>query len=237
MNAEHSMWPLIRFGVIKDAWAHYKQHAFVWSLATLIMMAAFGLVNGALHAAFGGGEPLGPGGFRLFLPATGAVRFITSTVVSGFFLGGMIRMASRQIRGGTPRIEDLFSITDCWFDLVLVSFLIGVATSIGFALCIVPGIIVSGLFMLAIPLVAEGRLPATGALIQSWHALTSQWLTAAIFHAVLIIVAVAGVMCCFIGVFVTGPLYCLSVALLYQQFFGWGAVSHSNKPADPFPDV
>ncbi len=178
-----------------------------------------------------------PAASGFFFQPTGAVRFITSTVVSGFFLGGMIRMAGRQIRGGTPRIEDLFSITDCWFDLVLVSFLIGVATSIGFALCIVPGIIVSGLFMLAIPLVAEGRLPATGALIQSWHALKSQWLTAAIFHAVLIIVAVAGIMCCFIGVFVTGPLYCLSVALLYQQFFGWGAVPHSNKPADPFPDV
>ncbi len=237
MSTDHSTWTQIRFGVVKDAWALYKQHALVWSLATLIVMAAFGIVNGAIHAVFGRGEPLGPGGFRLFLPATGAVRFIASTVVSGFFLGGMIRMAGRQIRGGTPRLEDLFSITDCWFDLVLVSFLIGVATSIGFALCIVPGIIVSGLFMLAIPLVAEGHVPATGALIQSWNALKSQWLTAAVFHAVLIILAVAGVMCCFVGVFVTGPLYSLSVALLYQQFFGWGPVSLAKKPDDPFPDV
>ena len=127
MNAEHVTWPLIRFGVIKEAWRLYKQHAFVWSLATLIVMAAFGVVNGALLAVFGRGEPLGPGGFRLFLPATGAVRFIASTMVNGFFLGGMVRMAGRQIRGGAPRFEDLFSITDCWFDLLLVSFLIGVA--------------------------------------------------------------------------------------------------------------
>jgi hypothetical protein len=237
MNVEYSTWPLVRFGVIKEAWRLYKQHAFVWLVAMLIVVTANSVVNGVLHAILERGEPLGPGGFRLFLPATGAARFIASTVVSGFFLGGMIRMAGRQIRGGAPRLEDLFSITDCWFDLLLVSFLIGVATSIGFALFVIPGLIVSGLFMLAIPLVAEGRQPATGALIQSWHALKSQWLTATVFHWVLIILAVSGVILCFIGVFVTGPLYCLSVTLLYQQFFGWGPVSPLKKQSDPFPEV
>jgi uncharacterized membrane protein len=237
MNVEHSTWPLVRFGVIKEAWALYKKHAVVWAVAMLIVMSANGVVNGVLHAILKRGEPLGPAGFRLFLPATDAVRFIASTVVSGFFLGGMVRMAGRQIRGGSPRLEDLFSITDCWFDLVLVSFLIGVATSIGFALCVVPGMIVSGLLMLAIPLVSEGRLPATGAIIQSWHALKSQWLTAAVFHWVLIILAVSGIVLCFVGVFVTGPLYCLSVTILYHNFFGWGPASTWKKQTDPFPEV
>ena len=99
MSTEHSTWPLVRFGVIEEAWGLYKKHALVWSVAMLIVMTANGIVNGALHAILERGEPLGPGGFRLFLPATGAVRFIASTVVSGFFLGGMIRMAGRQIRG------------------------------------------------------------------------------------------------------------------------------------------
>jgi uncharacterized membrane protein len=237
MNVEHSYRPMVRFSVIKEAWRLYKQHAMVWSVAVLLMMAASGVVNGALHAMFYRGEPLGPGGFRLFLPATGAVRFIASTMVSGFFLGGMIRMASRQIRGSAPRLEDLFSITDCWFDLLLVSFLIGVATSIGFALFVLPGMIISGVLMLAIPLVSEGRLPATGAMIQSWHALKSQWLTAAVFHWVLIILAVAGILLCFFGVLVTGPLYSLSVAILYQNFFGWGPVPDAKKHSDPFPEV
>ena len=237
MNVEHSTWPMVRFGVIKEAWALYKQHAGVWSVATLIVMACHSVVNGLVFAVLNRGEPLGPGGFRLFLPSGHPLSLIASTMVSGFFLGGMVRMAGRQIRGGAPRLEDLFSITDCWFDLLLVSFLIGLATSIGFALFIVPGFVVFGLFMLAIPLVAEGRLPATGALIQSWHALKSQWLTAAVFHSVLIILAASGVALCYVGVCFTGPLYCLSVTLLYHNFFGWGPVPAWKKPTDPFPEV
>ncbi len=185
------------------------------------------------------GEPLGPGGFRLFLPATGAVRFIASTMVSGFFLGGMIRMASRQIRGSAPRLEDLFSITDCWFDLLLVSFLIGVATSIGFALCVLPGMIVSGLFLLAIPLVS--RRPTArnrSSIIQSWHALKSQWLTAAVFNWVLIILAVSGILLCLHRRARHRPaLLPVPSAILYQNFFGWGPVlPAAKKHSDPFPE-
>jgi hypothetical protein len=237
MSVEHSIEPMIRFRVIKEAWGLYKQHAFVWSLAMLIVMAFHSAVNGVLFAVLDRGEALGPGGFRLFLPTAHSVSLIASTVVSGFFLGGMIRMANRQIRGGVPRLEDLFSITDCWFDLLLVSFLIGVATAIGFALFVIPGMLVSGLLMLAIPLVSEGRMPATGALIQSWHALKSQWLTAAVFHWVLIILAVSGLVLCLVGVLATGPLYSLSVSMLYHNFFGWGPVSTWKKQSDPFPEV
>ena len=79
------------------------------------------------------------------------------------------------------------------------------ATSLGFMLCVIPGFIVSGLFMLAIPLVVEGRLPATGALIQSWNALKSQWLVATVFHFVLILAALSGVLLCGVGISVHRP--------------------------------
>jgi uncharacterized membrane protein len=239
MNVDHPSWPELRFGVIGDAWRLYKQHALVWALAMLIVMAATGVVNGAIHIVFERGAPLGPGGFRLFVPSpsTGATMFIASTTVSGFFLGGMVRMAGRQIRGGAPRLEDLFSITDCWFDLVLVAFLIGAGTFIGCLLCLIPGFIVLGVCLLAIPLVVEGRLPATGALIQSWHSLKSQWLTATVFHLVLIILAASGLLLCFVGVFATGPLYCLAVTSIYHRFFGWGALPAAKKHADPFREV
>jgi len=219
MSVEYDFGPTIRFNVIGKAWRLYKRHAPVWSLATLIMMAAYCFVSGPLIAFLGGGKPFGPGGFRLFVPASGALQFLVSTVVTGFLVGGMIRMASNQIRGRTPQIEDLFSIGERWFDLLLVSVLMGVATTVGYMLCAIPGFIVSGLSMLAIPLVVEGRLPATGALIQSWEALKSQWLTAAVFHLVLILVTASGSLLCCIGILLTGPIYSLAIALLYNDFY------------------
>ena len=89
--------------------------------------------------------------------------------------------------------------------------------------------------MLAIPLVVEGRLPATGALIQSWHALKSQWLTAAVFHWVLIIVAVSGVLLCGVGVLFTGPLYCLSVSHPLPELLRLGRASSLEKTFRPVP--
>jgi hypothetical protein len=238
MAGEYQTWPLVRFSVIGDAWRLYKQHWFVWSLAMLIVMTGYSVITAGLFAAFDVGHAHGHGGFRQFLlPGGRIVPFFVSTVVSSIFLGGMIRMASNQLRGRAPRIEDLLTVGDVWFDLLLVSILNGAATSLGFMLCAFPGFIVSGLFMLAIPLVVESRLPATGALIQSWNALKSQWLVAAVFHCVLILLAVSGAVLCGVGIFLTGPLYCLSIAMLYREFFPATAFGSWKKHAEPFPEV
>ncbi len=164
------MWPQIRFGVVGEAWQLYKRHWVVWSLAMLIVMTVFSFANGALHAVVKESEPHGPGGFRLFVPASNTLQFVAFTVVSGFLVGGMIRMASNQLRGRPPRLVDLLSVTDVWFDLLLVGLLYGTAAAVGTAFFFFPGLIVFGVFMLAIPLVVESRLPATGAMIGSWEA-------------------------------------------------------------------
>jgi uncharacterized membrane protein len=155
----------------------------------------------------------------------------------GFFLGGMIRIATKQIHGQVPRIEDLFTVTDVWFDLVLCSLLYGLAIFIGSMFCVIPGLIVSSLFMLGIPLVVEGRLPATGALIQSWNALKSQWLTATVFHLVLVLLFHSGLVLCGVGVLLTGPLYSLSLAILYDDFFPASGMAAWKKHAEPFPEI
>ncbi len=195
MAGGYQSWPLVRFSVIGEAWKLFKQHWIVWSLAMLIVMTGYSVVTAGLFAVFDVGpvHVRGHGGFRQFFSPAGPVQpYFLSSVVTSIFLGGMIRMASNQVRGRTPRVEDLLSVGDVWFDLLLVSILNAAATSLGFMLCAIPGFIVSGLFMLAIPLVVESRLPATGALKESWSALKSQWLAATVFHCVLIVLAVSG---------------------------------------------
>jgi uncharacterized membrane protein len=237
MASPYQTSPLIQFSVIGDAWQLYKRHWFVWSAATLIVMFGFSLVNGALMAIFEGGHGFHHGGFREFVPASGAVPFIISTAVSSFFLGGMLRMASNQLRGQTPRLEDLLSVTDVWFDLLLAGLLYGAATALGCMLFLIPGFIVSGLLMMTVPLVVESRLPATAAIKMSWSALKSQWLVATVFHLVLILAAVSGIVLCGVGVVFTGPLYCLALAILHREFFPGTAVGSWKKHVEPFPEV
>ena len=125
-SGDHIMWPLIRFGVVGEAWRLYKRHWVVWSLAMLIVLVGFSAVNGALSAVLKTGRGPHLGGFRLFLPASKPLAYVIATMVTSFFAGGMLRMASNQVRGLTPQIEDLFNVTDCWFDLLLFGFLASV---------------------------------------------------------------------------------------------------------------
>ena len=94
---------MIQFGVIGEAWRLYKRHWFVWSLAMLIVLACYGFVTGTLLSFLGVRHLGGPGGFRLFLmPGRHMLPFLVSNVVTSFFLGGMIRMASNQLRAAAP---------------------------------------------------------------------------------------------------------------------------------------
>ena len=186
MAGGYQTWPLIQFSVIGEAWRLYKRHWFVWSLAMLIVMTGYGIVD--RWTARDSRRRPAPRARRLpaVSDAAGACLAVPCLERRQQLLPGRNDPHGEQPASGSrPRLEDLFSVTDVWFDLILVAFLNAAATVLGFMLCAIPGFIVSGLFMLAIPLVVEGRLPATGALIQSWNALKSQWLVATLFHCVL----------------------------------------------------
>ena len=104
-------------------------------------------------------------------------------------------------------------------------------------LCVIPGVIVSGLLMFVIPLVVIARQPATVAIGQSWKALLPQWLTAAAFHFVLVLLSGSGFLLCCVGILFTAPLYSLSIAILYHEFFSTSREpTWKKRPIDPFPE-
>lgn len=233
------MVPLLRFNVIGDAWRLYQRRWFTWSMAMLIVLIANSLVGSVLFALFGEKWPGGRGGFRLPLsPQEGALHYVGTVVVGGFFLGGMIRMASHQVLGRKPRIEDLFSVVDVGFQLVAGAVFYGAATFLGSLLCVIPGFIVSGLLMFTLPLIVIARRPATDAVVESWRVLGSQWLTATVFHLVLSLVSGMGILLCCVGILFTGPLYSLSIALLFHEFYEPAASPYEKKPppVDTYPE-
>jgi hypothetical protein len=213
-------WPTVRLSVIRDAWQLYKRYWQVWSV-TMLISAVGALVLQWFATSFLRIASGGMFGGLLGIPSSGVslVPAIVSAIIGGFFLGGMMRMAVGQVRGRAPRVEDLFSISDVWFDLVLGSALLGLLVSLGLSVFVIPGLIAAGLLFFMYPLIVDGRLPATGAIIQSFHALKSQWVQATVVHLALGFVAGLGFLAFGIGWLVTGPLYVLSVAVLYRDFF------------------
>ncbi len=232
-----SEWPTVRFAAIGEAWRLYRQHWKTWSLAMLLAWFGTTIIGGAgavmLHVTSLGfmGGLLGLGEPRLPLLPT-----LSMTVVAGFFLGGMVRMAVSQVRGRAPRLEELFSVTDVWFDLLLGSALFGLVLFIGWHLLVIPAFIGTALLMFMYPLVVDARLPATGAMIRSFHALKAQWLAATVVHMAMLALTGLGFAFFGIGLLVTGPLYALSIAVLYREMFFSPTAVGWQKDADPFPE-
>lgn len=215
--------PAVRLSVIGEAWGYFSREMGVWVLAVLLAGAGNAAVNTMV------GLPSGKGvGFRVMLGggfptggnrAAGITQTVLSALINGFFLGGMIRMACKQVRGGRIGLGDLFGVVDCLPELALASVLISLATLAGFSCLVLPGFVVSGLLMLALPLVVDGRLGAVDAMGRSWRALKGQWLEASFVHFALALVAGAGAIFCCVGLLFTAPLYSLGVAILYRDFF------------------
>jgi hypothetical protein len=233
--------PVIRFEAIGEAFGYFQQRAGVWILAALVagvicVCANVGLFVPMMMMSIAGG---------LFLPAVpsfvlGLVGMALSNTVSGIFLGGMSSMALHQIDGHRIRVRDVFPGTDVLPRLALVSFLIGLVTSAVYSCLVIPiisaclaipGLIISGLFMLALPLVVDARLTAGDALRMTCKTLKDEWLLAALFYVLLWFIQVLGIMLLGLGLLVAMPISVLSIAIVYR-----GRFSRGGLPAKPSRD-
>src|SRR4051812_40829793 len=227
-------WPAISFAAIGEAWGLYRRYWGTWSLTMLAALVATSLGQGvawlfteAVSAGMLGG---------LFAPGLPLLGSLLGMMIAGFFVGGMVHMAVRQIRGRRPHVRDLFQVTDDWFDVALGSILFGVPFAVGCSLFVVPGLIVGGLCLFMFPLIVDAHLPATGAMIRSYHAARPQWLAASAVHLATLAAAGSGFLLAGIGLLFTGPLYALSLAVLYRDVFLSPSAVSWDKPRNPFED-
>lgn len=229
-------WPLVRLGAIGEAWGLMQERWGTWALTTLVVILANAAVSGVFARVFGVRFAGGVGGFRWGAPrGATAISLVLSAIITGFFVGGMFRMACRQVRGQAIRLEDVFSVVDVLGELALGSALYALAVSVASLFCFLPALIVHGLLMFTLPLIVDAGLPAPAAIGGSWNALKGQWLMASVFHLVVSFFSGIGSCLCCVGLLVTAPLYVLSIAVLYRDFFPGNAPVVKSTPT-AYPD-
>lgn len=226
----------VRFNAISEAWHLFTQRWGTWMLTVLLVLVCYSLVGSTVFAVFGAPKVKGVEAFRFpFTQGSHAIPAVLTMILVGFLVGGMIRMACLQVRGLAFDVGTLFSVTNVAGDLMIGSLLYGLACSVGFFLLFFPGLVVFGVLMFTIPLIVDGGVPPMDALRKSWDALKGQWLSATLFHIAIWFLSGVGACFCFVGLLATAPLYSLSIAILYRDFFlhkgGWSV----EKP-QPYSD-
>ena len=219
---------LIRFEVISEAWQKFQANMTPWILAALIQGLILGTILGVFYvgifaASFSSamanqgkqdppavniGLQLGSNAFGLGLQA---IQFP--------FLGGMVLMAIKQLRGQSIAPADVFAGFAQFGPLALAGILYGLGVQIGSLFCLVPGLLLAGLWMLTVPLIVDQGLDAITALKTSMKTLQPQMWPALGLYFVLSLVAGLGSFACLVGVIFTMPLLPLGIALLYKDFY------------------
>lgn len=225
--------PEISFDSISEAWKYLQPNLGPWIGAALIYM----LVTVALSVLQTRLSPPDANG----IPQLGTAYWLTALagfVVGQFFIGGLLRMAIDTVRTGRAEFGLLFSAFDVLPALLGAGILTTIASFFGFLLCIVPGLLLLGLFLFVAPLIVDQRKGALDAISTSFNTLKPQMWMALLYVIVIGLLAGAGALACGVGMLVTFPLALLSLAVTYRDFFLGGATPTAGPfvPTAPIAD-
>jgi hypothetical protein len=149
-----------------------------------------------------------------FLPVAG-------WVVGIVLVGGLDYLFIRRIRGETVQAGDVFAGFNLAFlHLTMAGLVKWLLTSLGFVLCILPGIYLGVAYVFALPLVIDKKMEFWPAMELSRLVVHRHWWSTFGLVIVLALIVLAGLAACLVGALVTVPVATASLMYVYEDLFG-----------------
>jgi uncharacterized membrane protein len=147
------------------------------------------------------------------------------TGIGFFILDGPLRVGFfyiifQKMRGQRVDIGMLGKGFDFFAAAALSSIVISVFVGLGFIFCIIPGIVLLGLYMFAAPFVLEQKLDFWQAMEASRQVIKPYMFEFTIFVLVQALVIILGLMFCFVGLFIAIPVCIAATAAAYRDMVG-----------------
>jgi uncharacterized membrane protein len=157
-----------------------------------------------------------PGGITIIL----ATSFLGSPVYT-ILMAGLFKYYLKLIRAEGPTIGDAFAgFSPAAGQLILLGLVSGVLTTIGYLLCVIPGIYLSVAWMFSIPLVIDRNMSFWDAMELSRKVSSKHWFLLFALVLVLGLLAMSGLIACCLGVFVTMPIASVALMYAYEDIIG-----------------
>lgn len=235
----------VDIAAIGEAWGIVTKNLGPFILAALAMMFlqfAPTMVGSALGSAATAGmqssTDLGVIFSAMAIQTVISLPFqLVGAALGAVVAGSIVFMALKAIRGGTPEVSDIGAgFTTAPVSLLVAGLLVNLGTTFGSYLCIIPGLILGGLWMLTSPFIMDKGVGPIEAMKMSWNAMKDHIIMAAVLFLLAGIVAFLGICACGLGILVTMPVLYATQAVIYEdmahddQPFG----GYSTPSSDPF---
>jgi hypothetical protein len=146
---------------------------------------------------------------------------IISLIIGGPMMGGLCALYLKKIRKQPAQFGDIFiGFSTAFVPLMLAYIVAGLLTGLGFLFCILPGVYLAVAWMFTIALVIDKKLDFWPAMELSRKVVNKHWWSLFGLVIVLGLLALAGVLACCIGVFVTASIAQVALVFAYEDIFG-----------------
>ena len=219
------------------AWNKFTQNAFPLIVATVVLA----LVNSILQSITGWvAAELDPDfayvdyGLGFGFPSYGIIGTIVSAVgslvtlvvsgaITSAYLGGVLDIAD----GRPVTVESFFKPRNV-VSVVIATVIVGLITTIGIVLCIVPGVIAAVLLMFTSVVLVERKLSPIDGIRTSYELNKARFGDAFVAFLVMVAIAIVGALLCGIGLLVAIPVGALFLVYTYRHFSG-GTVAPATQ--------
>jgi len=150
-----------------------------------------------------------------------AVVPVLGWIVGFVMLGGLDYVFLRRIRGEAVQLGDVFvGFNEAFLHLAMAGLVKSVLTSLGFLLCIVPGIYLAVGYLFALPLVIDKKMEFWPAMEVSRRVVHHHWWSIFALAIVVSLIVVAGFLACGVGALVAIPIASAALMYVYEDLFG-----------------
>jgi hypothetical protein len=169
------------------------------------------------HATSGSTDPF----YMYRLPGYWLSSAIT-TVLSAYLYAGMFQMANAMVRGQAISIGMLFGGGGAFLPFLGFQILYGLACAVGFVLLVLPFFVVMGMLFPAYAMVADG-VSISDAMNRSFSAMAKEWFMVGLLMFTVMLIMLLGCIPCFLGLFLTMPMWVIMSSLMYRDMVGMPA--------------
>jgi uncharacterized membrane protein len=197
------------------------------AVGALIAGLPLGIVYAGLMVVMNvGASELDPDVLSLVMPVGAGLGGLVYLLVAAYMAGGFVTLSLKAARGQPTAFGDIFSGGRYLGSFIVAAIVGGIVVSIGYVLCVIPGLILIYGLSLTSCLIVDQNMSGVDALKRSWEMTKGHKMTIFLFNLIGAGVMFLGELACFIGlILVSVPMLVVANAYVYLRIKG------ENPPA------
>jgi uncharacterized membrane protein len=149
------------------------------------------------------------------------VNSVASIVTQGPLQLGMHLFCIKKMFNKRAEVGDMFKGFDYFLPAFVAGLIIGVFVFAGMLLCVIPGLVVAGMYKFTYLFIVDKKMDFWPAMEASHSVVKNDYFGFTMFLLAMGLVNLLGLLCCVVGLVVTIPMSVAAITIAYQECVGF----------------